>query len=83
MADQRKRRGRTASIEVIEAKLEKAKDRVISTKKAAQEAEEEYKRLLSERDKLRKEKLYKLVAKSSRTYEEIVRFLESESEVET
>ena len=76
MAEQVKRRGRMSSIEAIETKLEKAKERVISTRKAAQEAEEEYKRLLSERDKLRKDKLYKLIAKSSRTYEESVQFLE-------
>ena len=83
MSEQRKRRGRMTSIEAIEAKLEKAKERVIATRKSAQEAEEEYKKLLDQRDKLRKENLYKLVAKSSRTYEEIVKFLESESEEET
>ena len=55
---------------------------MILTRKAAQEAEEEYKRLLTERDNLRKDKLYKLIVKSNRTYEEIVKFLETEPENE-
>ena len=82
MIEQGKRRSRMSSIEAIETKLEKAKERVILTRKAAQEAEEEYKRLLTERDNLRKDKLYKLIVKSNRTYEEIVKFLETEPENE-
>ena len=82
MVEQGKRRSRMSSIEAIETKLEKAKERVILTRKAAQEAEEEYKRLLTERDNLRKDKLYKLIVKSNRTYEEIVKFLETEPENE-
>ena len=80
MTDQGKHRGRMSSIDAIEAKIEKAKERVITTRTAAQEAEEEYKKLLAEREKLRKDKLDKLIKKSSRTYEEIVKFLESEPE---
>ena len=80
MEHQGKRRGRKSSLEAIEDKLEKSKNRVIAAKKELQEAESEHSRLLAERDALRKDKLYKLILKSGKTYEEIVEFLESEPE---
>lgn len=71
-------RTRKTSIEALEEKIEKAEKDVITAKKKYDEATANLKQLLDERDALRKEELIAAVTKSSRSYEEILAFLEAD-----
>ncbi|MCI5528993.1 MAG: hypothetical protein MR406_02480, partial [Blautia sp.] len=59
-------------------KIEKAEKDVITAKKKYDEATANLKQLLDKRDALRKEELIAAVTKSSRSYEEILAFLEAD-----
>ena len=69
---------RKTSIEALEEKIEKAEKDVITAKKKYDEATANLKQLLDKRDALRKEELISAVTKSSRSYEEILAFLEAD-----
>lgn len=69
---------RKTSIEALEEKIEKAEKDVITAKKKYDEATANLKQLLDKRDALRKEELIAAVTKSSRSYEEILAFLEAD-----
>ena len=71
-------RTRKTSIEALEEKIEKAEEDVITAKKKYDEATANLKQLLDKRDALRKEELIAAVTKSSRSYEEILAFLEAD-----
>ena len=71
-------RTRKTSIEALEEKIEKAQKDVITAKKKYDEATANLKQLLDKRDALRKEELIAAVTKSSRSYEEILAFLEAD-----
>ena len=71
-------RTRKTSIEALEEKIEKAEKDVITAKKKYDEATANLKQLLDKRDALRKEELIVAVTKSSRSYEEILAFLEAD-----
>ena len=77
-----KRRGRQMTLESLEAKIEKAQERVVMTRKASEEAERELKELLEKRDAIRKDDLYRLFLDSKWTYEQIVKMMSSEPPVE-
>ena len=71
-------RTRKTSKEALEEKIEKAEKDVITAKKKYDEATANLKHLLDKRDALRKEELIAAVTKSSRSYEEILAFLEAD-----
>ena len=71
-------RTRKTSKEALEEKIEKAEKDVITAKKKYDEATANLKQLLDKRDALRKEELIAAVTKSSRSYEEILAFLETD-----
>ena len=71
-------RTRKTSKEALEEKIEKAEKYVITAKKKYDEATANLKQLLDKRDALRKEELIAAVTKSSRSYEEILAFLEAD-----
>ena len=71
-------RTRKTSIEALEEKIEKAEKDVITAKKKYDEATANLKQLLDKRDALSKEELIAAVTKSSRSYEEILAFLEAD-----
>lgn len=71
-------RTRKTSKEALEEKIEKAEKDVITAKKKYDEATANLKQLLDKRDVLRKEELIAAVTKSSRSYEEILAFLEAD-----
>ncbi len=78
MAERKKREGRKSSLEVIDAKIEKAKEKVIKTEQAHTAAVKELKDLMDARDALRQDAIIKLLMNSRRSYEEIEAFLKSE-----
>lgn len=71
-------RTRKTSKEALEEKIEKAEKDVITAKKKYDEVTANLKQLLDKRDALRKEELIAAVTKSSRSYEEILAFLEAD-----
>lgn len=61
--------------ENIEQQIEKAQEKVIKTKAAYDNAVEALQKLLDKRDAQRKDKLWKAVINSSKSYEEIFRLI--------
>ena len=78
MAVKGKRRGRQISPDVLDAKITKAQERVVTTKKAYDAAVEELKDLMEKRDTFRREDLYKRLLQSRWTYEQIINMISSE-----
>ena len=78
MAERKKREGRKSSLEAIETKIERAKEKVIRTEKAHEAAVKELKDLMDTRDALRQDAIIKLLMNSKRSYEEVEAFLKSE-----
>lgn len=70
---------RRTSMEALQDKIEKAQTDVSNAKRKYDEATAALKKLLDKRDALRKEELITAVTKSTRTYEEIMAFLQSDS----
>jgi hypothetical protein len=78
MAVKGKRRGRQISPDVLDAKITKAQERVVTTKKAYDAAVKELKDLMEKRDTFRREDLYKRLLQSRWTYEQIINMISSE-----
>ena len=75
---ERKTKGRKTTLEALEAKIERAKDKVVRTKNAHESAVKELKELMDQRDLLRKSAIVELLMHSKRSYEEIEAFLKSD-----
>ena len=71
---------RMTSMDALEKKIEKAQEQVSRTKKQYDAAVAKLSDLLDKRDALRREELIKAIAKSDRTYEEVLAFLGTEPE---
>jgi hypothetical protein len=72
MARGRKRGAVTAT---MEEQIEKAQEKVIKTKAAYDAAVESLQKLLDKRDAQRKDELWNAIIKSSKSYEEILRYV--------
>lgn len=72
-------RVRKSNMEALEEKIEKAQSDVTAAKKKYDESTALLKQLLDKRDALKKEELIAAVSKSSRSYEEIMAFLNPEN----
>ncbi len=66
---------RMTSMEVLEAKIEKAQQQVSKMKKQYDDAIARLSDLLDKRDALRRDELVKAILKSDKTYEEVLEFL--------
>ena len=73
---------RTTSTEALDKKIEKAQELVSRKKKEYDSATAALGDLLDKRDALRKDELVKAIMKSSRTYEEILTFLNTGNQEE-
>ena len=73
---------RKTSMEALEQKIAKAQEQVSKTKKQHDAAVKTLSDLLDKRDALRSEELIKALANSKRTYEELLDFLNTDSEEE-
>lgn len=62
-------------METLNAKIEKAEQNVIKTKKAYESATEELKKLLDKRDAIKRDEIMNAIIKSKRSYDEILKFL--------
>jgi len=71
---------RVTSIESLELKIEKAQEQVSRTKKQYDAAIAALSELLDKRDAIRRDELIKAFAKSERTYEEVMDFLNGGAE---
>lgn len=71
---------RKTSKDALDGKIEKAEADVIAAKKKYDGATAYLKQLLDKREAMRKEELIAAVEKSSRSYEEILAFLNTDSE---
>ena len=72
---------RQISMESLEAKIEKAEQTVIRTKKAYDTATEELRKLLDKRDAIKRDEILAAVVKSNKSYDEILSFLESDGSI--
>ena len=70
---------RATSMGVLEQKIEKAQALVSRKKKEYDAAISALSDLLDKRDAIRRDELVKAILKSSRTYEEVIAFLETGS----
>ena len=66
---------RVTAMQAVEAKIEKAQEAVSKKKKEYDEAIAVLSDLLDKRDALRRDELVKAIMKSDRTYEEVLEFL--------
>ncbi len=71
-------RKNTAS-ENIEQQIEKAQAKVIRTKSAYETAVDALQKLLDKRDAQRKDELWNAIVKSKKSYDEILKYIETES----
>ena len=69
---------RAMNIEVLEKKIEKAQQDVVRTKKAYDAATAALKDLLDKRDAFRKNEIMEAIAKSGKSYETIMKFIQSD-----
>ena len=72
---------RQISMGSLEAKIEKAEQTVIRTKKAYDTATEELRKLLDKRDAIKRDEILAAVVKSNKSYDEILSFLESDGSI--
>ena len=73
---------RRIGMEVIDQQIEAAQDEVIKTKQKYDAATDRLKELLDRKKVLQTEELMAAVMKSKRSYEDILRFINSETEGE-
>ncbi len=73
-----KRRGRQITAEALEEKISKAQDRLVSTKKAYDEAAQELRNLLDKRDAIRKDELYDKLINSKWSFEQVIKLISSD-----
>jgi energy-converting hydrogenase A subunit M len=71
---------RVSGIEALEHKIEKAQEQVSRTKKQYDAALATLSDLLDKRDAIRRDELVKAIMKSDRTYEEVLAFLDNDTE---
>ena len=69
---------RTAGIESLEQKIEKAQVDVVKTKQKYDAAVSKLGDLMDKRDALKRDELVTTIMKSNKSYEEILRFLNDE-----
>ena len=62
--------------ETLEQQIEKAQEKIIRTKAAYENTVDALQKLLDKRDAQRKDNLWKAVINSSKSYDEILRFIE-------
>ena len=73
-----KRRGRQITAESLEEKISKAQDRLVTTKKAYDEAAQELRNLLEKRDAIRKDELYNKLVNSKWSFEQVIKLISSD-----
>ena len=73
---------RIIGIDAVNQQIEAAKAEVIKAKKKYDEATDKLKSLLDKKKALQTEELMNAVMKSSRSYEEILRYIQSDSSEE-
>ena len=73
-------RTRKTSKEALEEKIEKGQKQVIRTKAAYEKAIADLQVLLDKQKELRKDELMEAVVKSSKSYEEILQFIQGTNE---
>ncbi len=73
---------REVNVELLESKIEKAQEDLVKAKRRYDAAAATLKDLLDKRDALRQKKLLAAIAQSERSYEEIMQYLQSDSEEE-
>lgn len=66
---------RTSTLTAVETRIAKAQDSVMKAKRKYDNALADLEKLLNKRDALRRDELVSAIMKSSRTYEEIIRFI--------
>lgn len=66
----------------LDAKITKAQERVVATKKAYDAATKELKDLIDKRDAIRQEDLYQRLLQSRWTYDQIIKMLSSDPPTE-
>ena len=72
---------RMTKMEALEKKIEKTQEQVSRTKKQYDEATSKLSKLLDMREELQKEELIRDYAKSDKTYDEVIGFLRSETDM--
>ena len=78
MAD--KRNSKSNALDKLEERIERAQQKVVKTKTAYDEAVKNLKDLVDKRDSIRRDEIASLLINSSRSYDEIVAFLNDSSE---
>ncbi len=71
---------REINAELLDAKIEKAQQDLVKAKHRYDTAATTLKDLLDKRDALRQKKLLEAIAKSKRSYEEIMQYLQTQTE---
>ena len=73
---------RMTSMETLERRIEKAQEKVSRAKKQYDDAIAVLSDLLDKKDSLKRDELVKAIMKSDRTYDEVIAFLDNNSEEE-
>ncbi len=73
---------REVNAELLESKIERAQEDLVKAKRRYDAAAATLKDLLDKRDALRQKKLLAAIAQSEHSYEEIMQYLQSDSEEE-
>lgn len=71
---------RTIGIGTLEQKIKKAQEQVIRAKAVYDEKVDELQKLLDKRSALQQQEIIKAIANSSKSYEEIMRFITEQEE---
>lgn len=71
---------REMNASLLDAKIEKAQDDLVKARQRYDTVAATLKNLLDKRDALRQKKLLDAIAKSGRSYEEIMQYLQNEAE---
>ena len=74
----RGRKSTTVSV-TLDQQIEKAQEKVKKTKAAYDEAVRSLQKLLDKRDAQRKDELWKAIISSNRTYDEILKYIKSDT----
>ena len=69
---------RTSSMTILEARIEKAQNSVLKAKNRYDECLSVLEKLLNKRDALRRDELVNAILKSRKSYDEIIRFINSD-----
>ena len=70
---------RTSSMTILEARIEKAQNSVLKAKNRYDECLSALEKLLNKRDALRRDELVNAILKSRKSYDEIIRFINSDN----